>query len=111
MVMAWSSRSQKEELQAELLGATTRAPFVSIRSLAEMLEEQTDAGHLARRKPEALARILMGSTRYFVFLGLVRENAPPSALDEDTCIEDLTRVVLGDVDPSRAPRRKGKARR
>ena len=61
VIMAWSSRSQKAELPVDFTGPTTRAPFVSIRILAEMLEEEMNAGHLVRQNPEAVARILIGS--------------------------------------------------
>lgn len=109
VIMAWSSRSQKDELPVDLTGPTTRAPFVSIRILAEMLEAEMDAGHLAWRNPEAVARILIGSTWYFVFLGLVNDKAP-SGLDEDSFAEELARVVFGDVDPARGPSGKRRAR-
>jgi AcrR family transcriptional regulator len=110
VVMAWSSRSQKDELPADLTGPATRAPFISIRVLAEMLREEMDAGHLARRNPEAIARILIGSIWYFVFLGLVSEKAP-SELDEDTYVEQLARVVFGDMDPARGTPGKRRVRR
>jgi hypothetical protein len=100
VIMAWSSRSQKDELPIDLTGPTTRAPFASIRVLSEMLEEEMNAGHLARRNPEAVARILTGSTWYFVFLGLMRDKAL-IGLDEDTFAEELARVVFGDLDPAR----------
>ena len=82
---------------------------MSIRILTEMLEEEMDAGHLARRNPEAVARILIGSTWYFVFLGLVSDK--PSGLDEDTFVEELARVVFGDANPARDPRGKRRAHR
>jgi AcrR family transcriptional regulator len=110
VVMAWSSRAQKDVLPVDLTGPTTRAPFASIRTLTEMLEKEMDAGHLARRNAEAVARILIGSIWYFVFLGLVRDKAP-SELDEDTFLEELARVVFGDVDPARKRHGKRRARR
>ena len=110
VIMAWSSRSQKDELPVDLTGPTTRAPFVSIRILAEMFEEEMRGGHLAQRNAEALARILIGSVWYFVFLGLVSDKAP-SGLDEDTFVEELARVTYGDVNPARGLSAKRRVRR
>jgi AcrR family transcriptional regulator len=109
VIMAWSSRSQRDELPVDLTGSITRAPFVAIGILAEMLEEEMKAGHLARRNSEAMARILIGSVWYFVFLELVRDNAP-GALDLDTFVEELASVVFGEVDPARGSRRKRRVR-
>jgi len=102
VIMAVSSRSHADELPAELTGSKP-APLVSILTLAEMLQEEMDAGHLAARNAEAVARIVIGSIWYFVFLGVVFKRSR-GGMDEDTFVEDLARVTFGDVDPARGSR-------
>ncbi len=109
VIMAWSSRSHADELPADLSGPQA-APLIAIRTVADMLQEEMDGGHLAPRNAEAVARILIGSVWYFVFLGHVF-NRVRGGVDEDTFVEELARAVFGDVDPARGARHKIKARR
>ena len=108
VIMGWSSRS-KEEMPSDLTGSKP-APLVAIRTLAEMLNEEMDAGHLARRNPEAMSRVLIGSIWHYVFLGLVLDKSS-GGIDEDTFVAELARVVFGDLDPARGPTDQRKARR
>jgi AcrR family transcriptional regulator len=109
VIMAWSSRSQVDELPADLSGPQA-APLIAIRTVAKMLQEEMDGGHLAPRNAEAVARIVIGSVWYFVFLGHVF-NKMRGGVDEDTFAEELARVVFGDLDPARKSRGKVKAGR
>jgi AcrR family transcriptional regulator len=109
VMVAWSSRSHTDEIPADLMGANP-APHVSIRTLAEMLQEEMNAGYLEPRNAEAVARIIIGSIWYFVFLGVVFNKAR-GGIDEDTFVGELARVVFRDVDPapgSRGRRRAGR---
>lgn len=108
VVMGWSSRS-KEEMPSDLTGSKP-APLVAIRTLAAMLNGEMDAGHLARRDPEAISRVLIGSIWYYVFLGLVLDKSS-GGLDEDTFVAELARMVFGDLDPARGPTDQRRARR
>jgi AcrR family transcriptional regulator len=107
VMVAWSSRSHTDEVPADLTGPKP-APLVSILTLAEMLQEEMDAGHLAPRNAEAVARIVIGSIWYFVFLGVVFNRAR-AGIDEDTFVKDLARVVFGDVAPARGSGRTRRA--
>ena len=95
VVMAWSSRSMTDELPAES-GNARPAPLVAIKSLAAMLQSEMDLGHLARRDPEATARILIGSVWYFVFLGVSVERAN-RGFSEATFVEQLARMIYADL--------------
>jgi AcrR family transcriptional regulator len=108
VIMAWSSRGYPGELPTDLTGPKP-APLVAIRTVAEMLEAEMGAGYLATRNAEAVARILIGSIWYYVFLELVLGKKSGS-LDEDTFVEDLARVVFGDMDSARGPRAKRRVR-
>jgi AcrR family transcriptional regulator len=99
VMVAWSSRSHADELPADLTGSKP-APLTSILTLAQMLQEQMDAGYLAPRNAEAVARIVIGSIWYFVFLRVVFNKAR-GGIDEDTFVEELAGVVFRDVDPAR----------
>jgi AcrR family transcriptional regulator len=110
VIMAWSSRSHPDELPAELTGRKP-PPLAAIRVLADMLEEEMDAGHLVRRDAEAVARIICGSIWHFVFVGHVFKKAN-AGYGEDTFVEELARMVFGDLDPARGARgKKSRARR
>jgi AcrR family transcriptional regulator len=109
VMVAWSSRSHTDEVPADLKGPKP-APHISILTLAEMLQEEMDAGHLAPRNAEAVARIVIGSIWYFVFLEVVFNKAR-GGIDEDTFAEELARVVFRDVDPARRSRGKRRAGR
>jgi AcrR family transcriptional regulator len=106
VVMAWSARSQTDQLPPHLTGPNP-APLVAVRTLAAVLEEEMARGHLVRRRAEAVARILVGSVWHFVFLRLVFEEA--RGIDEDTFVEELARMVFADLDPSRVSARRGRA--
>jgi AcrR family transcriptional regulator len=108
VIMAWSSRSGTDELPADLSGPKP-APLVAIHTVTEMLQEEMDAGHLAQRNAEAMARIVVGSIWYFVFLEVVFNRAR-GGVDEDTFVQDLARVVFGDLDPAPASRGKRRTR-
>ena len=92
VVMAWSSRCATDALPSELTGSKP-APLVAIRALAAKFQEAMEGGHLPSRNPEALARIVIGSLWYWVFLGhvLPRQRA---AFDEDTLVEELADVAF-----------------
>jgi AcrR family transcriptional regulator len=98
-IMAWSFRAQIGALPADLAGPES-APLVALRTLAEMLEQEMDAGYLAARDAPAIARIITGSVWYFVFLELLLGN-PASATDEDVFVQELARLVLADLQPRR----------
>lgn len=100
VVMAWSSRSNADEMPLNLMG-TKAAPLVAIQTLAEMIGHEMEAGYLARRNPEAVAQTIMGSVWYFVFLDLMFPNTN-SGIDEDTFSAELARMVFAYVDPKRA---------
>jgi AcrR family transcriptional regulator len=102
VMVAWSSRSHSDELPADLTGPKP-APLASILTLAEMLQEEMDAGTLAPRNAEAVARIVIGSIWYFVFLRVVFSKAR-AGIDEDTFVGELARVVFRDLDPARGSR-------
>lgn len=106
VVMAWSSRANADELPSDLTG-TKPAPLVAIRAVARKLEAEMNAGHLMRRNAEAVARILIGSIWYYVFLEVVLDKAR-GGIAEDRFVKDLARVVFGDVDPARDSRTKRK---
>lgn len=109
VIMAWSSRSQTEEMPSDLTGSKP-APFVAIGTLAEMLQEEMDAGNLAPRNAEAVARIVIGSLWHFLFLRLVFNKAR-AGIEEDEFAQELARMVFGDLDPARGPHQTGRARR
>jgi hypothetical protein len=109
VVMAWSFRAQVGALPADLAGPQS-APLVAIHTLAEMIEEEMSAGHLAARDALAVARIITGSVWYFVFTELVFGDAA-GAQDEDAFVQALARLVFADLKPSRKPRARRKARR
>ena len=108
VVMGWSSRS-KEEVPPSLTGPRP-APLVAIHTLAEKLQAEMDAGHLAQRNAEGVARMLIGTIWYFVFLELVL-NKKGGGFDEDTLVEELARAVFTYVAPAQGPRTKRLARR
>lgn len=108
VIMAWSSRSQADEMPTELTGSRP-APLVSILTLADMLQEEMDAGHLAQRNAESVARIVVGSIWYFVFLEVVFKRAR-GGVEEETFVKDLARTVFADVDPAQGRGRRGTAR-
>ncbi|MGA2450491.1 MAG: helix-turn-helix domain-containing protein [Polyangiaceae bacterium] len=109
VMVAWSSRSRADELPADLTGSKP-APLTSILTLAEMLQEQMETGHLAPRNAEAVARILIGSIWYFVFMQVVFSKAR-GGIDEQSFAGELARVVFRDVDPGRGSRGRRKAGR
>lgn len=109
VMVAWSSRSHTDELPADLTGSKP-PPLVSILVLAEMLQDEMDAGHLAPRNAEAVARIVIGSIWYFVFLEVVFNKAR-AGIDEDTFVRELARVVFRDVDPAQGSRGRRRAGR
>jgi len=102
VTMAWaSSRSHADEVPKDLTGPEP-APLVAIHTLAAMLQEQMDAGHLAQRNAEAVARTIIGSLWHFVFLEIVFDKAR-GRLEGDTFMDELARVVFGGIDPAHAP--------
>jgi AcrR family transcriptional regulator len=101
-IMAWSFRAQIGALPADLAGPES-APLVAIRTLAELLEKEMEAGYLARRDAPAIAHVITGSVWYFVFLELLTGNAA-SARAEDAFVQELARLVLADLQPARKPR-------
>jgi AcrR family transcriptional regulator len=100
VIMAWSSRSNPDELPRELTGRKP-PPLVAIRALTDLLEEEMLAGHLVRREAGAVARILIGAVWHFVFLGHVFKK-PSAGFDEDTFVSELARMVFGDLNPGSA---------
>ena len=109
VIMSWVSRSNTKDLPADPTGRKP-PPLVAIRAAAELLQAEMDAGHLASRDAEAVARILIGSVWYFVFLGLVLDK-PSAGYDEDTFYAELARTLFADLDPKRGSRSKPRARR
>jgi AcrR family transcriptional regulator len=99
VVMAWSSRSNANEMPLNLMG-TKPAPLVAIQTLADMIEHEMEAGYLARRNPEAVAQMIMGSVWYFVFLDLMFPNTN-SGINEETFLAELAKMVFAYVDPTR----------
>jgi AcrR family transcriptional regulator len=108
-IMAWSFRAQVGALPADLAGKES-APLVAIRTLAEMLEQEMDAGYLVARDAPAIAQIITGSVWYFVFLELVLGDVA-GAMDEDTFVKGLVRLVFADLQPPRKPRAPVKQRK
>jgi AcrR family transcriptional regulator len=104
-VMAWSSRSIIAGHPAEPRDDRP-PPLVALRAIAAMLEHEMDAGHLARRNPEAVARIMTGATWYFVFLELSVERAN-RRFGDDTFVEELARLIFADVAPRTRAARTG----
>ena len=74
VIMAWSSRAHVGALPAELAGPES-APLVAIRTLAEMLEQEMEAGYLVPRDARALAQLVTGAVWHFVFLELLLGKA------------------------------------
>lgn len=107
VLMAWSSwraggdsaketsesRAHTEELLHDLAGPDA-LPLVATRVVAAMLREEMDAGRLTKRDPEAIARILAGSTWYYVFLGTL---APNNGMSEDHFVKQLARLLHADL--------------
>jgi len=102
VVMAWAARANADELPSDLTGSKP-APLVAIHAVAAMLEREMDAGRLARRNAEAVARILVGSIWYFVFLEVALGKGR-GRLDEDTFVNELARAIFADLAP-RKPKR------
>ena len=107
-IMAWSSRSLDADLPRNQRGPDL-APLVAIRTLADMLQVEMDAGYLAQRDAEAAARVLFGSVWYFVFLGIVVGKA--SVADEDAFVAELARISFADLAPSRSGGPRASAKR
>jgi AcrR family transcriptional regulator len=100
-IMAWSFRAQVGALPADLAGEES-APLVAIRTLAELIEAEMKAGYLAVREAPAVAQIITGAVWHFVFLELLLGKVA-RALDEDTFVRELARLVFVDLQPSRKP--------
>ncbi|HEU4578002.1 MAG TPA: helix-turn-helix domain-containing protein [Polyangiaceae bacterium] len=107
MAMAWASRAQTDAVPTDLSGPHP-APRVAVETLAAMLREEMNAGHLPPGNAEALAQIVTGSVWYFVFLDLLLEQ--PGPVDPETLARELARRVLAELEPRKA-RTKKKTRR
>ena len=108
VVMAWSSR-RKDELPPTLTGPKP-TPLMAIHTLAEKIQAEMDAGHLARGNAEPVAYVVFGSIWYFVFLELVL-GKKTSAIDEDAFVKELAQMVLAYAKPARGADRRRRARR
>jgi AcrR family transcriptional regulator len=107
-IMAWSFRAQVGALPADLAGDES-APLVAIRTLAEMLVTEMEAGFLAARDAPAIAQIITGSVWHFVFLELLLGNTA-GAPGEDELVRELARLVFADLQQPRKARPEKKPR-
>ena len=98
-MMCWSNPAASG-LPAQLTGPSPK-PIRVLKKLAAYFAAEMQAGRLARRDAEVVARTFLGSIQHFAFLEIIDRNPDELPMPAEMFVRGLVHLIWNCIDPAR----------